>query len=141
MEEAVANVLAPRRFSLLIVELFGGFAFLLAALGVYALTSFTVERRARELGIRLALGAAPGRLVRTAIADALRPALVGLCAGVACAVAAGRFAAGMLYRISPADPVALAVPVVVLTIAAATAAWIPARRVAAIDPVHALRTE
>ncbi|MFL5422580.1 MAG: hypothetical protein ACJ79Y_17585, partial [Myxococcales bacterium] len=62
-------------------------------------------------------------------------------AGVVCAVAAGRFAAGMLYRISPADPGLLAVPVVVLTIAAATAAWIPARRLAAIDPVHALRTE
>jgi putative ABC transport system permease protein len=141
MDRAAANVLAPRRFSLLLVEVFGGFAFLLAALGVYALTWFTVERRSRELGIRLALGAAPRRLVSDTIADALRPVLVGLCAGLACALAAGRFAAGMLYRISPADPLALALPVLVLTGAAIAAAWIPARRVAAIDAMNALRVE
>jgi putative ABC transport system permease protein len=141
MDRAAANVLAPRRFSLLLVEVFGGFAFLLAALGVYALTSFTVERRSRELGIRLALGAAPRRLVGDTVADAMRPALIGLCAGLACAVAAGRFAAGMLYQVSPADPLALVLPVLVLTAAAVAAAWIPARRAAGIDPMNALRTE
>jgi len=141
MDQAAANVLAPRRFSLLLVEVFGGFAFLLAALGVYALTSFTVERRSRELGIHLALGAAPRRLVAGTIADALRPAVAGLCVGLACALVAGRFAAGMLYRISPFDPLALALPILVLTAAAAAAAWIPARRVAAIDAMNALRAE
>ncbi|MFN2550271.1 MAG: ABC transporter permease [Myxococcales bacterium] len=141
MEQAVATVLAPRRFSLVLVQSFGAAALVLAALGVYALTAFAVTQRKRELGIRLALGAAPAALLRATVFQSLRPALAGLCGGVTVALVAARLASGLLYQISPRDPVALAAAVIALGTAATLAAWMPARRVARIDPVEALRTE
>ena len=141
MEQAVEAVLAPRRFSLTLVQLFGVSALFLAALGVYALTAHAVAQRKREMGIRLALGAAPGGLVGATILQAMRPAAIGLLAGAVAAVVAGRLAAGMLYQVSPGDPLSLTLAVGVLAAAAAVAAWVPARRVARVDPVDALRAQ
>lgn len=141
LEEVVAGSLAPRRFNLLLVAAFAAAALLLSAIGIYALAAQLVAGRVRELGIRLALGARPGALVRFALLDALRPVLLGLALGVVGAIFAGRLAAGLLFETSSADPGMLALAGSVLGGAALFAAWLPARRATRIDPQIALRTE
>jgi putative ABC transport system permease protein len=132
---------APQRFTLLLLGGFAGLALLLAAVGVYGIIAYTVSGRTREIGIRIALGAAAREVRRTVMGPALGLAAVGVGLGSAGAALLGRVLAADLYEVSPHDPLALGLAALVLLAAAAAASAIPARRAARIDPLVALRSE
>jgi predicted permease len=121
--------------------LFGVVALLLAAVGLYGVTAYTVARRTNEIGIRVALGADRAKVIRLVLGGAFKRVLIGLLAGLPLAVGAGRLISAQLYGVSFWDPVALALATVALTTCSFFAAVIPASRAAAISPVEALRIE
>ena len=115
---------------------------LLTLVGLYGSMAYSVGRRTREMGIRSALGATPGRIAWTALSDAVAFLLLGGSLGLACAIAAIRPLADLLPDgVDPWDPRMLAAPVLLLAITGVLAAWIPARRAASIDPSIALRQD
>ena len=120
---------------------FSGLAIILAAMGVYGIMAYAVARRTREIGIRMALGAAPGQVVRTVIRRASVLVIAGAVAGVVGALTIGRMFAQVLYGVSPYDPVVLGVAVLFIGVVAVAACWIPARRATRIDPLTALRAD
>lgn len=120
---------------------FGLVALGLAALGIYGLVTFTVQRRTREMGLRLALGADAGGLQLGVVADGLRLTAVGLGIGLILSVAVGAALAGALLGVGPADPVSLGGAVAAFAAVAVAASWLPARRAARVDPVRVLRSE
>ncbi len=120
---------------------FGGLALFLAALGVYGLKAYDVSRRTRELGIRLALGATPGDVIRLVVGEGFRTAAAGLLVGVLLAAGVGQLVGGLLYGVSPFDPVALAAAVGALLAATLVACYLPARRAARVAPLESLRSE
>jgi hypothetical protein len=121
--------------------LFGIVALILAAVGLYGVTAYSVAQRTGEIGIRMALGADYGKVVRLVLSGAFRRVLVGLALGVPLAVGAGRLISSQLYGVSFWDPLALAAAAASLTICAFFAALIPAARAASISPMSALRIE
>jgi predicted permease len=121
--------------------LFGSVALLLAAVGLYGVTAYTVAQRTNEIGIRMALGADQTKVVRLVLSGAFKRVLIGLALGLPLAVAAGRLISAQLYGVSFWDPFALAVAAGSLTICAFIAAVIPASRAASISPMNALRIE
>ena len=121
--------------------LFGIVALLLAAVGLYGVTAYTVAQRTQEIGIRMALGANRVNVVQMVLAGASRRVLVGLVLGVPLAIGAGRLISTQLYGVSSWDPVALGIAAIALAVSAFFAAVIPARRAASISPMKALRTE
>jgi putative ABC transport system permease protein len=138
---AVEQAVAPNRFQMLLVGAFALCALVLASLGIYGVPAFAVARRTQELGIRLALGARPSALVRAVVSEGLVPVLVGLVLGVLGAIAAARLVEGLLFDVSAQEPAAYAAVVAIVTGVAIVACYVPARRVARIDPVQALRWE
>jgi len=139
--EIVGSRLLPQRLGAGLLALFGGLSLLLAAFGIYAVISWSAQRRARELGIRVALGARSSQIRRLVMRQTAGPVAVGAAAGLALAVVAGRLLADALYGVSAADPVALAASASALAAAAFAAAWLPARRASRVDPMTALRSE
>ena len=123
------------------VSLFGGLALILALVGVYGVLAYGVARRTREIGIRTALGAKPGEVLRMILREGLVMTLSGAVPGMLLAFAIGRLFRGVLYQVSPADPVAFTLAPVVLVGVALVACWLPARRAAKVDPIVALRNE
>jgi predicted permease len=121
--------------------IFAAVALGLAAIGVYAVVSYAVARRTREFGVRVALGATGASVVRLALAEALRPIVLGATAGVIASLAAARLIESLLFEVSPLDPIALGGAACVLVLVGAAAAWIPARHASRLDPVTALRRE
>jgi putative ABC transport system permease protein len=141
MDEAVRASLSPRRFNLFLLQVFAVTALALAALGIYAVTAQSVARRTREIGVRLALGAAPRAIVRLVFGDASRPILLGLVGGLVAAVGILRLIASLLFQVSATDPPTLLAAVGVLALVALLAIYAPARRATRVDPVIALRAE
>jgi len=141
VEQFVADSLARRRFALTLLAAFGGLAALLTAAGIYGLLAYSVSGRAREFGIRAALGATPGNLLRMILKDGAAVTIPGLAAGVAVSLACARLVKSLLYRISPMDPLSLAAAGAVLSVIAVLSVWLPARRAARVDPGAALRVE
>jgi ABC-type antimicrobial peptide transport system permease subunit len=141
MEQLLSGTVARPRFYLLLLGVFAGSAVLLAALGVYGVMAFAAGRRVREMGIRMALGAERGDVVRLLLADGGRLALAGIALGALGALGAARFVAGLLYGVRPQDPLTLASVSVLLLGVALLAAWLPARRAARVEPASALRAE
>lgn len=141
MEERLRGSLAERRFTLYLLGGFGGIALLLAFVGIYGVVSYAVARRTREIGIRLALGAAPGAVRRTVLYGAMAMVLAGVVVGVAGALASTRVLSSLLYGVSATDPPTLMAVAVVLLGAAWVAAWVPARRSTRVDPLNAMRAE
>ncbi len=137
----VGDLLAERRFQLVLFGLFGGLALALSAVGLFALISFTAQQRSREVGIRVALGARQAQIVGLVVREGLGLALLGATAGLASAALLSRLLAGWLHGVPPVDaPTYLALTVVVIAVAG-VASFVPARRAARGDPVRALRGE
>ena len=137
----VADSLARRRFTLTLLAAFGGLAALLTAAGIYGLLAYSVSGRAREFGIRAALGASPANLSRMILIEGAAVTVPGLAAGVAASLACARVMTSMLYRLSPVDPLSLAAAVALLGVITLVSLWLPARRAARVDPSVALRVE
>jgi predicted permease len=141
MAEQVAGNFNIDRLIARVAIAFGGVALLLACLGLYGVTAYAVTRRTREIGIRMAIGASPGAVLKTVLRGALVQLGLGLSIGVPAALAAGRLLQAMLYGVSGQDPLLLALAIAILAVCAVAAGLIPARRAAALDPVRALRVE
>ena len=123
------------------VRVFGGLALILAVVGIYGVKAYAVARRTREIGIRMALGAEPGAVLRLILRESLVMALSGVALGFLLALGIGRALSSMLYQVSPVDPVAFTLSPAVLIATALFACWLPARRAAKVDPMVALRAE
>ena len=134
------SLLQPRTVALL-SSVFGSLALLLAMIGLYGITSYAVTRRKGEIAIRMALGAPRNSVVRLMLRDVAVLLTLGMLAGLAASLAAGRLVASLLYGVRPRDPVQIAGAVVILAAATAAAAYLPARRAARLDPMAALREE
>ena len=139
-EQADQSILRERQFALLATG-FGAAALLLACVGLYGVLSYAVQRRSREIGIRLALGAAPGRVLRMVLWQAALPTAAGCMVGLAAALATARLVSGMLFGIAPWDPLALTAATALLALTAMLAACLPALRAARTDPMEVLRYE
>jgi len=139
MEVRLWETLAPRRFALLLLSGFALLALLLAAVGIHGVVAYSVSRRRREIGVRMALGAARETVVAMVLKEVLRMVAVGLLAGALGVVACSRFIASMLYRTGAADPFVLVSCASIMLGVAGAAAWLPARRAASIEPMEALR--
>lgn len=137
MSETVSR---PRFFTLLLGA-FAGLAMVLAALGVYGVIAYSVSRRTYEIGIRMALGARAGNVLRMAIAQGLAPAMTGLVIGLAAAFLLTGLLSSLLYGVGAADPATFAGVAVLLVSVALLAGWLPARRAARVNPASALRQE
>ncbi len=141
MEQALGAIIAPRRFNLFILGIFAIAALLLATAGIYAVVSYAVTERTREIGVRLALGAQSGDMLRLVIAQSMRPVLIGVGFGLIAALALTRLLKGMLFGVSATDPATFVVIVGLLIFVAFLAALVPARRATKVDPLIALRSE
>ena len=141
MQEQVALSFDEERAVASLAGLFGIVALLLAAVGLYGVTAYTVEQRTREIGIRMALGAERWKVVRLVLGGASRRVGAGLILGLPLAIGAGRLISSQLYGVSSWDPLALMVAASALAASAFVAAIIPASRAASISPMSALRSE
>jgi putative ABC transport system permease protein len=141
MQQIVDRATASRRFVTRMVTGFAALALVLAAVGVYGVIAFLVGQRTREIGVQIALGARPHRVVRTVVFEALRWAGIGIAIGAVLAVPLTRLLRGLLFEIQPTDPISYGVIALVLAATATVAAWRPAARAARLDPMIALRGE
>jgi ABC-type antimicrobial peptide transport system permease subunit len=141
MQQQVDLTFEQERAVASLAGLFGVVALLLAAVGIYGVTAYTVAQRTQEIGIRMALGADRVRVVQMVLNGASKRALAGLVLGLPLAVGAGRLIAAKLYGVAAWDPLALSLAAGTLAVAAFVAAVIPARRAASISPMAALRNE
>jgi predicted permease len=137
----VAQTVADRRLALLLLGAFAALALLLASLGVYSVMAHLVAFRTSEIGIRMALGASPGAVMRMVLGHSRRLTLVGIGLGVAGGFAVSRLMEQVLFEVNPADPLIYIAVSVTLLLVAEFASWFPARRATRIDPVVALRME
>ena len=140
-ESIAARDLADRRFAMVLISGFAVIALLLAAIGIYGVVSYQVGRRTREIGIRIALGAEPGRVMRGVQMDMLLPVGIGAAAGVGGAIYLTRLIQSLLFGVDAVDPLTFAAVTLLLVGTAALATYIPARRSARVDPVVALAEE
>jgi predicted permease len=141
MSAYVADGLSQARLSLALMTAFGGAALVLAVVGVYGVISYSVGQRTREIGIRMALGARPGRVRNAILVQGLRLVVPSLCLGAAGAWLLSHFISGLLYETDAADPLTFAVTVALLLLVASMGCYLPARRATAVNPLVALRTD
>jgi putative ABC transport system permease protein len=139
MVQYVAGSVAPRRFGVLVLGIFAAVALVLAGNGLYGVLSYAVTERSHEIGVRIALGAQRGDVIRMVVAQAMGLVLVGEAIGLVGAVATTNVLSGMLFAVRAGDPATFATAGTVLILVAAIASYIPARRAAGGDPLHALR--
>lgn len=141
IEDAVAEELAPTRFYLTLIGAFSVLALVLAMVGLYGVVAYSVSRRTHEIGIRMALGAEGGEVVRMALGEGIGPAALGVVIGLIGALAGGRALQSLLYGIEPHDPLTMAAVTAILVVVVAAATFVPARRASRIPPASALRVE
>jgi putative ABC transport system permease protein len=141
MNEIIAQSVSPQRFNMLLLACFAGLALVLAAVGIYSVVSYTVRRRVREIGIRMALGASNADVVRMVLVDGLKPILVGVLLGLAAALALSRVVSSLIYGVRATDPLTFAAVAILLLIVGIFATILPAYRAARIEPVRILREE
>ena len=141
MHEAMMRPLLRPRFDMTLMIIFAVLATVLAVIGVYGVISFSTAQRTREIGVRIALGASRGMVLRMVLGAGLRLVLVGVAAGTLAALASARIIRTLLYGVGPNDPLTLTVVPVLLAIITLVACYFPARRATKVDPIEALRTE
>ncbi len=141
LRATLAESLGRRRFVMLLLAAFAGLAMLLAAIGIHAVLSYDVSQRTREIGIRMALGAMPGRVIREIVGYSARLTALGLVIGLVASLALARFLASLLFRVTPIDPPAFVVATLALGTIAFAASYLPARRAIGTNPVTAMRDE
>lgn len=141
MEENISAAVSEPRFRAILLAIFAGAALVLAVVGLYGLMVYTVNQRLHEIGIRIALGADRGDVLRMVIAQGLKLAISGVMVGVLSSLALGRILSGFLYGVSPTDPMTIVGVAVLLTLVALLASYLPARRATRVDPMVALRYE
>lgn len=141
LQEQVDRISYSQRLAVTLVALFGGMALFLAAIGLYAVMSYSVSQGTRELGLRMALGAGTGDLLRLVVSRGVRLTTAGIVIGAIAALVLTRLMGSLLYKVSPRDPVAFGLAFVVIAICSLTACFLPAWRATRIDPVQALRDQ
>jgi len=141
MNQVLSDTVSQEKFQTLLLTLFGGLAVLLACIGLYGLISYAVTNRTNEIGLRLALGARQADVLTLILKQGLVITLVGIVIGLSAAFAVTRILAGMLFEISPTDPVTFFGSAALLFVVAVVACYLPARRATKVDPLVALRYE
>jgi putative ABC transport system permease protein len=141
MSAVISGATSSSRSVTLLFASFAAIAFLLGAVGIYGVISFFVSQRTREIGIRVALGAQPSHILRMVMREGLSMVVIGVAAGLVAAIALTRLLGGLLYGVSPTDPLALAAVAALFALVAALACYVPARRATRVDPVNAMRSE
>jgi putative ABC transport system permease protein len=141
MEQRVTDSVASPRLQTILLGAFGVLALVLACIGIYGVLAYAVSQRMREMWVRLALGAAPARILRDILSSGLRLAGMGLIAGVGAALVLTRYLETILYSVRPTDPTVFASAIATLLLVAAAACYLPARRAATVDPMVVLREE
>ena len=141
MTEVLSGAVARQSFNVVLLSIFAGIALLLAAIGIYGLMSYSVDQRTQEIGIRMALGADRGRMLRVVLREGMTLAVIGVVVGLLLGYAMSRVLASLLFGVKASDPVTFAAVAGILTMVALVATYIPARRATAIDPANALRYE
>ncbi len=141
MERLMGERTAARRFLMTLLGLFAAVAVVLAGLGLYGVVAYAVSQRIREIGVRMALGAEAGRIVRMVVAEGATLVAAGLVIGIGCALGFARVMSGLLFQVRVTDPLTYALVVSLLAVLALLACWLPARRAARVDPMIALRGE
>ena len=141
LEQHMQLPLFPAQAAGVLLGMFGALALLLAVVGLYGVISYSVSQRAREIGVRVALGARRVDVVRLVLSQGLRLTAIGLGLGFTGALVVSRVLSSVLYGVSPADPVSFGAVALVLTLVALVASYIPARWATRVDPINALRSE
>jgi ABC-type antimicrobial peptide transport system permease subunit len=141
LNQQIDQSLIQERLVASLSSLFGILALLLAAVGLYGLMTYAVNRRTGEIGIRMALGAARAQIAGMILGETLRLVVIGLLIGIPAGIAASRLIASELYGVKPDDPLTIAIPAAVMACIAVLASWLPARRASRVDPMTALRHE
>jgi putative ABC transport system permease protein len=141
MEEILGAALADRKFAMTVLAIFAGLALVLSAIGVYGVMAYATEQRSREIGIRVALGAAPGDVLSLVLRQGMRLTLSGVAVGLLASLAATRGLRALLFDVSARDPAVFASIALLLSIVALAACALPARRAARLDPIAALRQD
>jgi putative ABC transport system permease protein len=141
MEQSIASSLATRRLTMVLLAAFAFLALTLASVGLYGVMALTVTQRTRELGIRMALGAARANIFRLVLGHGVTLVAVGVVLGLVGAIAVGRVLTSLLYNVGALDSAAVLTAIISLAAAALLACFVPARRATQVDPIVALRTE
>ncbi len=141
MESRLLESVGDRRFSMLLLGIFAALALILAAMGIYGVVSYAVERRTREIGIRIALGATSLQVLRLALQNSMISVWIGLLLGIGLASGAAQLLRNQLYEVDPTDPMVLLSTLAMLVGVATIAAWVPAHRTTRIDPLVSLRID
>jgi putative ABC transport system permease protein len=141
MEDILADSVTEPRLESLLLGLFGGLGLVLATVGIYGVTSYSVTLRTHEIGIRMALGAKQDDVLKMVIQQGMKLAFVGVAVGVVASLALTRLIASLLYGVKPTDPLTFALVSIGLAAVAFLASYIPARRATKVDPMVALRNE
>jgi predicted permease len=141
LEEMVYESAAPARLEASLLAVFSGIALLLASLGIYGVLSFAVTQRTQEIGVRMALGAQPGEVLRMIVRQGLAMLAIGLTVGLAAALALSRLIVHLLFDVRPSDPLSYVSVALLLVVVTVLASYLPARRAMRVDPMIALRDE
>jgi putative ABC transport system permease protein len=141
LAEIVSDSIAQRRFSMLLLVLFALVALFLAAVGLYGVVSYAVSQRTQEIGVRMAIGAQRGDVLRLVLGDGMKLALLGVAIGLGAAMALTGYLASLLFSVTPFDPASYLTTAGILVAVAALACYVPARRAMRVDPLVALRAE
>ena len=141
MDEVIAGSFAARRLSMILLGVFAGLALVFACVGIYGVISYVAGQRTHEIGVRMALGAQRGDVMRLVLGEGAKMALLGVGAGIAGALALTRLMASQLFGVSAHDPLTYGVVAILLMSVALLACYLPARRAVRVDPLVALRYE
>ncbi len=141
MDDVVGASVTRQRFLSMLLGIFAAVALTLAAIGTYGILSYMVTERQREIGIRMALGADNGQVIRMIMGQGLGIAVIGILLGVAGAYALSRLTASLLYGVSPSDPLTFVTVAGVITVVATAACVVPTRRAMRVDPLEAIRAD